>query len=116
MATTIAAIKGTGQVIAVNAQGAQRAVKAGDVLQKGETLRTPVPGIIVFAAKVGARLQPGDLVAEIIDPLANTVHRVVAGVAGVLYARVRERYATAGAEVGKIAGAKPFRTGDLLGA
>jgi hypothetical protein len=34
---------------------------------------------------------------------------------GVLYARIRERYVTAGGELGKIAGATPFRTGPLLG-
>ena len=39
-----------------------------------------------------------------------------AGVAGVFYARVRDRYAHAGAEIGKIAGATAFRTGELLGA
>jgi hypothetical protein len=34
----------------------------------------------------------------------------------VLYAAVRERYIVSGGEVGKIAGATPFRSGDLLGA
>jgi len=35
---------------------------------------------------------------------------------GVLYARIRDRYITSGGELGKIAGAIPFRTGELLGA
>ena len=51
-----------------------------------------------------------------IDPIANLTHRVVAGVTGVFYARIRERYALAGAELGKIAGATAFKTGELLGA
>jgi predicted deacylase len=85
-------------------------------LAGSETLRTPVPGVVVFAAQVGQRLQAGDLVAEVIDPVANRTHRIVAGVAGILYARIRERYATAGSELGKIAGATAFRTGELLGA
>lgn len=76
----------------------------------------PTPGIVVFAAEVGQTLQAGDLVAEIVDPLANHTQRVVAGVAGVFYARIRERYVLAGGELGKIAGAKAFRTGELLGA
>ncbi len=54
--------------------------------------------------------------AEVIDPINNTTQRVVAGVAGVLYARIRDRYVTAGCEIGKIAGATPFRSGNLLGA
>jgi hypothetical protein len=40
----------------------------------------------------------------------------VAGVAGVFYARIRDRYITTGGELGKIAGAKAFKTGELLGA
>jgi predicted deacylase len=85
-------------------------------LAGSETLKASAAGVIVFAAQVGDRLEVGDLVAEIIDPIAHTTLRVTAGVAGVFYARVHERYAVAGAELGKIAGAKPFRTGDLLGA
>lgn len=85
-------------------------------LAGSDTLRTPVPGVVVYIADVGQRLQMGDLVAEVIDPIANTTHRVVASVDGVLYARVRDRYALSGAEIGKIAGATPFRTGELLGA
>jgi hypothetical protein len=33
-----------------------------------------------------------------------------------MYARIRDRYITAGGELAKIAGATPFRTGELLGA
>jgi predicted deacylase len=85
-------------------------------LAGSETLKAPAAGLIVFAANPGDRLHCGDLVAEIIDPICAVTHRVLAGVDGVFYARVRERYAHAGAELGKIAGATPFRTGDLLGA
>lgn len=85
-------------------------------LAGSQTLHTPVPGVVVFAAQVGQRLAVGDLVAEIIDPLSRHTHRVEAGVAGVLYARIRDRYVHAGGELGKIAGATPFRTGALLGA
>ena len=85
-------------------------------LAGSETLRTPVSGVVAFVASVGQALQVGDLVAEVIDPIANQTHKVVAGVAGILYAHVSERYVTTGGEIGKIAGATAFRTGDLLGA
>ena len=85
-------------------------------LAGSETLTSAVPGLLVFVAAVGQQVQVGDLIAEIIDPTNDTTHAIVAGVAGVFYARVRERYVTAGGEVGKIAGAIPFRTGELLGA
>lgn len=85
-------------------------------LAGSETLYAASPGIVVYAVEVGHILQVGDLVAEIIDPIANTSQRVSAGVTGVFYARIRDRYITAGGELGKIAGAQPFRSGDLLGA
>ena len=84
-------------------------------LAGSETLRARGPGVLVFAAEPGQAMHKGDLVAEVIDPTENSVERVVAGVDGVLYARIRDRYVTAGCEVGKIAGATPFRTGPLLG-
>ena len=85
-------------------------------LAGSETLRASGPGLVVFAAEVGQQLQAGDLVAEIIDPINNQTRRVSAGVAGIFYARIRDRYITAGGELGKIAGARAFRSGELLGA
>ena len=85
-------------------------------LAGSETLNATSPGLVVFAAEVGQILQVGDLVAEIIDPIANTTQRVTAGVAGVFYARIRDRYITTGGELGKIAGSRAFRSGELLGA
>jgi predicted deacylase len=84
-------------------------------LAGSQTLRADRAGIVVFAVQPGERLRQGDLVAEVIDPLAPHTEQVLAGVDGVLYARIRERYVSAGGELGKIAGAKPFRTGPLLG-
>ncbi|OIP15040.1 MAG: succinylglutamate desuccinylase [Comamonadaceae bacterium CG2_30_59_20] len=85
-------------------------------LAGSESLYASSPGVVVFAAEVGQHLEVGELVAEIIDPIANTSQRVNAGVAGVFYARIRDRYITAGGELGKIASAQAFRSGDLLGA
>jgi hypothetical protein len=85
-------------------------------LAGSETLKAPAPGIVVFAASVGEKMHAGDLVAEVIDPIANKTYRVLAGVDGILYARIRDRYVSAGGELAKIAGATPFRTGELLGA
>jgi predicted deacylase len=75
-----------------------------------------VPGVVAYIAEVGQTLSAGDLVAEVINPIENTRHPIRAGVPGVFYARVRDRYAHSGAEIGKIAGATAFRTGELLGA
>jgi predicted deacylase len=85
-------------------------------LAGSETLHSPAAGIVVFAVQVGQIVHQGDLMVEVIDPIADQIHRVLAGVDGTFYARIRDRYVTTGCELGKIAGAKPFRTGDLLGA
>jgi len=85
-------------------------------LAGSETLYARSPGIVVFAAEPGQALKKGDLVAEIINPIADSTERVLAGVDGVFYARIRDRYITAGGELGKIAGAQAFRSGPLLGA
>lgn len=85
-------------------------------LAGAQFVKSPVPGVLVFAAKPGDRLAVGDLVAEIIDPVNDTVHALRAEVPGVMYARTQERYATPGDDLANIAGAIPFRTGNLLGA
>ena len=85
-------------------------------LAGSETLYAPAPGLVVFAAEPGQQLRAGDLVAEVIDPVAHTAQRVCAGVDGLLYARIRDRYVTTGCELAKIAGAVAFRSGELLGA
>ena len=95
---------------------APQALCSATPLAGSESLHAPAPGIVVFAAEPGQTLHAGDLVAEVIDPIANQTHRITAGVTGMFYARIRDRYITAGGELGKIAGAQAFRSGDLLGA
>ncbi|MDD5028607.1 MAG: succinylglutamate desuccinylase/aspartoacylase family protein, partial [Rhodoferax sp.] len=85
-------------------------------LAGSQTLYANGPGVVVFAATPGQTLHAGDLVAEVIDPINQHIERVCAGVTGVFYARIRDRYITAGGELGKIAGSEAFRSGDLLGA
>ena len=73
------------------------------------------PGVVVFHHEAGERVRKGDLMVELVDPIANTRTALHAGVDGVFYAHIRDRYVTTGCELGKIAGSIPFRTGDLLG-
>ena len=85
-------------------------------LAGSETLYARSPGVVVFAAEPGQTLRKGDLVAEVINPIEGSIEQVRAGVDGLFYARIRDRYITTGGELGKIAGAQAFRTGALLGA
>jgi hypothetical protein len=89
---------------------------AATPLAGSETLYAKTPGVVVFAVEPGQTVQAGDLIAEVINPIDAQTQAVRAGVSGVLYARIRDRYVTAGGELGKIAGAVAFRSGELLGA
>ena len=79
-----------------------------------EYLYAPHAGIVLHARQPGDRIMPGDVVAEIVDPLSDAVTPLIAEHGGILYARHWDRFASAGALVVRIAGARPVRTGDLL--
>ncbi|MGA2551014.1 MAG: succinylglutamate desuccinylase/aspartoacylase family protein [Burkholderiaceae bacterium] len=83
-------------------------------LAGSEDVRAPHAGVICFCKEPGDWVEAGQMVAEVIDPLANLSTPVIATVAGVLYGRARERYATPHRVVCRIAGAREFRTGMLL--
>jgi predicted deacylase len=112
----VAWLKFKGMLACSQPPAVPQALCAATPLAGSESLHAPAPGIVVFAAEPGQIVQAGDLVVEVIDPIANQIHRVTAGVTGVFYARIRDRYITAGGELGKIAGAQAFRSGELLGA
>jgi hypothetical protein len=84
-------------------------------LAGSESLTAPAAGVIAFLRQPGDWIAAGDTVAEVIDPLSGETHAVKASVDGVLYAREIRHYATPGFRFAKVAGAKAFRTGKLLG-
>lgn len=81
-----------------------------------EPLVAPVSGVIVFRTPVGVWVEAGQDIVDIVDPLTDRVVTLKSSVSGVLYARQIARFATAGMEVARIAGATPIRTGSLLSA
>ncbi|MDR5762076.1 M14 family metallopeptidase [Caballeronia sp. LZ035] len=85
-------------------------------LAGAEPIVAPMSGILVFRAPVGEYIEAGTPVADIIDPLTDTVTTLKCTTSGVMYARHIVRFATAGLEVARIAGAKAYRTGSLLSA
>ena len=60
------------------------------------------------------RKEAGQLVAQIIDPINDTVTPVHCCNAGLLYARSLRRMATAGMVIAHVAGAEAYRSGYLL--
>ncbi|KPX42971.1 M14 family metallopeptidase [Pseudomonas syringae pv. tagetis] len=79
-----------------------------------EPLATPVGGLLVFCAMPGEHVEAGQLIAEVIDPISDTVTGIHALNAGLLYARSLRRMATAGMVIAHIAGTRAYRSGYLL--
>jgi len=92
------------------------ALCAATPLSGSQTVKAPVPGLLVFVVAPGAVLRKGDTVAQIIDPIADTTTPVLAEVDGLMYARTDDRYVLPNDDIANIAGSVPFRTGNLLGA
>lgn len=74
----------------------------------------PHAGVVSYLQPVGARVEAGDALFEVHDPLADRHSIVRATTSGVVYARERLRYAQPGLWLVKVAGATPIRQGRLL--
>lgn len=70
--------------------------------------------MVVYRAATGSLLSPGDLVADVIDPLSDAVSQVCTQRGGVLYATSDRPYATAGLGIARVAGDTAFKNGKLL--
>ena len=81
-----------------------------------ELMVAPAPGILVMHRTPGARVGPGDLVAEVVNPQDGAVSELRAQFAGVMFAHESVRVVAAGRSVAKIAGTEAGRSGALLGA
>ena len=79
-----------------------------------EYIYAPHSGVLLHRRELGSRIQPGDVVAEIIDPLTDRCTPVVAEFGGILYARNWNKFVTAGALTVRMAGENVVRSGDLL--
>jgi predicted deacylase len=87
---------------------------AATPLAGAEPIVAPISGVLVYRTEVGTWVDAGHEIADIVDPLTDSVVTLKSSVAGVLYARHLTRFATAGIEFARIAGAKSFRSGSLL--
>jgi predicted deacylase len=85
-------------------------------LAGSEQFIAPVSGILVHRAAVGAHLKAGDPVFDIVDPITDAVTTLTTRNDGILYMRRAIRFVIAGAPLGRVSGAIPFRTGVLIGA
>lgn len=79
-----------------------------------EYISTPHSGVILHRRDIGEWIKPGEVVADILDPLTDKLTPLVAVHGGFLYARHWVRFATAGMLVTRLAGTDAVREGNLL--
>ncbi|CNH53882.1 succinylglutamate desuccinylase/aspartoacylase family protein [Yersinia pekkanenii] len=80
----------------------------------GEIINAPASGILLLLRQPGEWVGKDEVVAEIIDPVTDTVKAVRAQAGGIIYASRRAPFVTLGAEVMKIAGKTPYAGGGGL--
>ncbi|MRX11657.1 deacylase [Pseudoduganella sp. FT25W] len=89
---------------------------AATPLEGVQPVYAPHAGILIYTRELGAKVAAGDALADLIDPVSGDTTVLRAGVDGVFFARSAHRHVIRGMNVGKVAGAKAYRQGDLLSA
>lgn len=77
-------------------------------------LFAPVSGILTYRRDIGSLVAEGEVLAEIIDPLAGHRTEIRSPCAGMFFARTALRFVKPGRRLGKVAGVTPARSGYLL--
>lgn len=85
-----------------------------------DLVTAPAPGVLAYQVELGSRVEPGQVIAELIDPAAENPMRARRPIkcqgGGLVFARRLDRYVLPGMAVAKIAGLEPLahRTGYLM--
>jgi predicted deacylase len=85
-------------------------------LAGSEQFYAPVPGVLLHRVDEGARVQAGDEMFVIVDPVEGTRTAVHSSTSGVFYMRRDVRYVRAGDPLGRVTGEQTLRAGYLLSA
>jgi uncharacterized protein len=78
-----------------------------------DVVSSPVSGVVVYRRALGDWLQPGDVVADVVDPLTGAVCPLSTRTEGLLFTREAQRFVTAGRPLVKVAGTAIVRSGKL---
>lgn len=85
-----------------------------------DVVKSPGAGLIAYKRRLGERVKAGDVIAELVDPMAlnpaEARRAIVTRAEGLLFTRRRTRFVRSGEGVAKVAGAVPLehRRGKLL--
>jgi predicted deacylase len=83
-------------------------------LEGVEPIAAPHSGVLVFLKNLGDRVQAGDAVADIVNPVSGQVTTLRCTQSGILFASTAHRHLLRGMHVCKVAGDVANRTGNLL--
>jgi len=83
-------------------------------LEGVEPIAAPHSGVLVFLKQLGERVQAGDAVADIVNPVSGQVSTLRTAQSGVLFASTAHRHLLRGMHVCKVAGELGTRSGNLL--
>ncbi|MFY9513287.1 MAG: succinylglutamate desuccinylase/aspartoacylase family protein, partial [Rubrivivax sp.] len=86
------------------------------LLTASEPIVAPRAGVVVFHHAPGDVVEAGATVADLVDLDSGALTPLRSQSAGVLYARIATRWASAGMTLAKVAGKTLERSGNLLGA
>ncbi len=96
-----------------------RVPRAATPLAGVEHVKTPTAGVVIFTKQIGESVKKGDVIAEIVNPIAKNsaerVKKVKCKADGILFTKIPDRYAKPNRLIAKIAGKKPLKgKGDHL--
>lgn len=80
-----------------------------------EVIHAPQGGLVLYSKNPGSRIEAGEQLGWILDPLNGVRTPMHSSVSGCCYARVQGRLAQAGQELLYVAGEEARRSGTLLG-
>lgn len=83
-------------------------------LEGVEPVTAPHSGVLVFLKQLGDRVEAGEAIAELVEPVSGKTTRLCAQRGGVFFARTAHRHLLRGMQVAKLAGATAWRKGKLL--
>ncbi|MES2148774.1 MAG: succinylglutamate desuccinylase/aspartoacylase family protein [Pseudomonadota bacterium] len=85
------------------------------LLSGSEQFHAPVSGILVHRVALGAHVETGDALFDIVDPINDHTTTVFSQTSGTLYMRRAIRFVHCGNPIGRVSGSKPIRSGKLVG-
>ncbi|GJG98488.1 succinylglutamate desuccinylase/aspartoacylase family protein [Cupriavidus pauculus] len=84
-------------------------------LAGSEQLVAATTGMLVYRARVGDVVEPGQPLFDIVDPVSGERTTVASGSQGVFYMGRDTRFVRPGDQIGRVSGSQARRTGNLLG-